>query len=89
VSPILRRPPETIGDTEDCLVHGQPGVLKEMSERFEGLKIKRSSERGPNLRQLLQDCVSSGVGTVLGGDAERHGMHSFAARGNDQVGVTW
>ena len=27
---------------QDCLVHGQPGVLKEMSERFEGIKIKRS-----------------------------------------------
>jgi hypothetical protein len=64
-------------------------VLKEMSERFEGIKIKRSSERGQNLRQLLQDCVSSGVGAVSGGGAERHGMHSFATRGNDQVGVTW
>jgi hypothetical protein len=31
----LRRPPETIGDAEDCLVHEQPRVLKEMSEGVE------------------------------------------------------
>jgi hypothetical protein len=48
-------------------------VLKEMSERFEGIKIKRSQPSA-----APTDCVSSGVGTVPGGDAERHGMHSHA-----------
>jgi hypothetical protein len=72
-SPILRRRTEVIDEGSSCLVHGQPGVLKEMSEKFEGIKIKRSQPSAAPTGMCFFRC-RAGVGC----DAERHGMHSYA-----------
>ena len=68
----------TLGET-GCLVHGQPGVLKEMSEKFKGIKIKRSQ---PSVAPT--ECVSSGVGRVLGVTRGVTGCIPARECGNDQ-----
>jgi hypothetical protein len=85
---LAKRALVSISGETGCLVHGQPGVLKEMSDKFEGIKIKRSQPSA-----APTECVSSGVGRVLGVTRSVTGCIPTRERGNDQGGggesVTW